>query len=235
MPSRSPPRSISQPAEAPGRVAVIDDTPEVCELISDLLSTVGLRVETFGSTQAFMGQADPDAMSCLVIDVRLPGKNGLEFFEELKRGQIRVPVVFISGYGDIPMAVRAMKGGAVEFLSKPFGAQDLLDAVQRGVEQDRRRRDREAPAKVLRDRMALLTGRERQVLAQVVCGAPNKEIAQALRISEVTVKAHRRQVMSKMGAATFADLVRMSVLLALDERGAWPAADPDQSASRSIP
>jgi FixJ family two-component response regulator len=235
MPSRSPLWSIARAHEAPALVAVIDDNPDVCDLIRDLLSTVGLQVDTFGSTQAFMGEADPGAMSCLVIDVRLPGKNGLEFFEELKRAQVRVPVVFISGYGDIPMAVRAMKGGAVEFLCKPFAAQDLLDAVQRGIEQDRRRRDHEAPAQALRARMVMLTRRERQVMAQVVSGAPNKEIAQALRISEVTVKAHRRQVMSKMAAATFADLVRMSVLLGLDERGGQPAADPHQSAIRSIP
>jgi FixJ family two-component response regulator len=196
---------------------VIDDNPELCQVIESLLDSVGLRVETFGATREFMGRADVQAVNCLVLDVRLPGKNGLDFFDELRRADLAVPVVFISGFGDIPMAVRAIKRGAVEFLPKPFAAQDLLDAVQRGVEQDRERRVREASAGEFRRRMATLTLRERQVMADVIRGLPNREIARALGISEVTVKAHRRQVMSKMGAPTFADLVRMSVSLSVDE------------------
>jgi FixJ family two-component response regulator len=211
MPSRSLRRSTQQLGELPRLVAVIDDNAEVCDLIHSLLSSVGLDVETFGSTREFMGHADPRSTSCLVLDVRLPGKNGLDFFDELRGAGLPVPVVFISGYGDIPMAVRAIKGGAVEFLPKPFGAQELLDAVQRGVEQDHERRNREAPAIEFRTRLATLTPRERQVMAQVVSGRPNKRIAEELGISAVTVKAHRRQVMSKMGAATLADLVRMSI------------------------
>jgi FixJ family two-component response regulator len=199
-------------------VAVVDDDPAVCEFIQGLLPSVGLRVEAFSSAQEFLDQMDPNSTSCLVLDVRLPGKNGLDFHDDLRRAHIPVPVVFISGYGDIPMTVRAMRGGAVEFLSKPFGGQELLDAVQRGVELDRQRRHRQAPAKALRARIAGLTPRERQVMALVVSGLRNKVIAQALGISEVTVKAHRRQVMLKMGAATFADLVRMNVWLRDDDR-----------------
>jgi FixJ family two-component response regulator len=208
-------RSLQGPSQhlgdLPKFVAVIDDNPAVCEVIQTLLSTVGLKVETFGSAREFMGQIDPRSTSCLVLDVRLPGKNGLDFFDDLREAGMPVPVVFITGHGDIPMAVRAMKGGAVAFLPKPFGAQDLVDAVQRGIEQDRERRDREAPAQEFRTRIARLTARECEVMARVVRGLPNKEIGQMLGISEVTVKAHRRQVMSKMGAATLADLVRMSI------------------------
>jgi RNA polymerase sigma factor (sigma-70 family) len=216
MPSRNLPRS-TPPSGEPNLVAVIDDNPAICEVIESLLSSVGLQVQTFGSTREFTARLDPNALSCLVLDVRLPGKNGLEFYDDLRRAHVAVPVVFISGHGDIPMAVRAMRHGAVEFLGKPFGGQELLDAVQRGVEQSRQRRDREASARALSARLARLTPRERQVMAEVVGGLTNREIAQALGISEVTVKAHRHQVMAKMKAATFADLVRMSVSLHDDD------------------
>ena len=203
----------SAEAALPELVAVVDDDPGVREVIQELLPSVGLRVEAFGSAQEFMAKMDPGSTSCLVLDVRLPGKNGLDFHDELRRADIPVPVVFISGYGDIPMTVRAMKGGAVEFLSKPFGHQELLDAVQRGVEQDRQRRDRQRRVEALRARTARLTSREREVMYQVVRGLRNKEIASMLGISEVTVKAHRRQVMLKMGATTLVDLVRMTTRL----------------------
>jgi FixJ family two-component response regulator len=207
--SALPPRADVE-AAAPKVVAVVDDDPAVREIITSLLPSVGLRVEAFASTQEFLAKMDPASTNCLVLDVRLPGKNGLDFQDELRRAHVPVPVVFITGYGDIPMTVRAMKGGAVEFLPKPFGGQELLDAVHRAIEQDSRRRDRQQRTMEARARMATLTPRERQIMAQVVRGLRNKVIANALGISEVTVKAHRRQVMVKMGAASLADLVWMS-------------------------
>jgi FixJ family two-component response regulator len=196
-------------------VAVVDDDPGVRGFIQDLLESVGLFVKTFASTQQLMDGLDPASISCLVLDVRLPGKNGLEFHVELQRAGIATPVVFITGYGDIAMGVRAMKSGAVEFLAKPFGDQDLLDAVQRGVEEHRRRRAFLESQSTARARFETLTSREREVMAEVVRGRRNKAIAQALGISVVTVKAHRRQVMLKMQAETIADLIRAAYIVQL--------------------
>jgi FixJ family two-component response regulator len=194
----------------PAIVAIVDDDPEVRKALHSLVRSVGIEVKAFGSIQEFLANMDPEHISCLVLDVRLPGRNGLDFQDELRRTNVTVPVVFISGYGDIPMAVRAMKAGALEFLPKPFRNQDLLDVIQLGIEQDRVRRARERTTIQLQTRYAMLTSREREVMRRISHGQRNKEVAVALGISEVTVKAHRHQVMRKMGAARLAELIRMS-------------------------
>lgn len=197
-------------ADASEVVVVLDDDASVREGLKNLLASVGLAAVAFATAPeclAYMGRQSP---SCLVLDVRLPGKNGLELHDEIKRANIPVPVVFISGYADVRMAVQAMKGGALEFLPKPFRDQELLDAIQRGIEQSRKCHQRGDAIAALEGRLATLTQRERQVMAGVTNGLRNKAIATELGISEVTVKTHRGQVMRKMGAATLPDLVRMS-------------------------
>jgi FixJ family two-component response regulator len=159
---------------------------------------------------AWYWTSGPDAASCLVLDIRLPGMSGLEFQRELAKAGIHIPIVFITGHGDIPMTVRAMKAGAVEFLTKPFRDQDLLDAIQQGLERDRTRRAQEAEVATLRERFESLTPREREVLPWVASGLPNKQIADAVGASEATIKVHRSQLMRKMGAPSLADLVRMT-------------------------
>jgi FixJ family two-component response regulator len=191
-------------------VFVIDDDPSVREALQGLIRTVGLDVRTFASAADFLAAERPDNPSCLVLDVRLPGLSGLDFQNELAKSDAKFPIIFISGHGDIPMSVRAIKAGAIEFLTKPFRDQDLLDAVQQGIERDRTRR-REAAASVdLRERLATLTAREREVMTLVATGLLNKQIAAQLDVSEVTVKVHRSNVMRKMGARSLADLVRMT-------------------------
>jgi FixJ family two-component response regulator len=191
-------------------VFVVDDDASIRDALRSLIHSVGLRVELFESPREFLQGKRPDAPSCLVLDVRLPGKSGLDLQRELAAANIHIPIIFITGHGDIPMSVRAMKAGAVEFLTKPFRDQDLLDAIQVGLERDSARREREAEVAVLRKRLESLTPREREVLPLVVSGLLNKQAAAELGTTEATVKVHRSQLMRKMGASSLADLVRMS-------------------------
>jgi FixJ family two-component response regulator len=194
-------------------VFVVDDDISVRESLRDLLESVGLRVEVFESANAFLANRQPDAASCLVLDVRLPGLSGLEFQTELTKAGISLPIIFITGHGDIPMSVRAMKSGAVEFLTKPFRDQDLLEAVRAAIERDRARREQESSIVALKTRFGSLTAREKEVIGYVSAGLVNKQIAAEIGISEVTVKVHRRNIMQKMGARSLAELVRMADLL----------------------
>src|SRR5712692_1548858 len=190
-------------------VFVVDDDPSVRRAIKRLVGSVGLEVEPFESAQEFLRSKRPDAPSCLVLDIRLPGISGLDFQRELAQANIHIPIIFITAHGDIPMTVRAMKAGAVEFLTKPFRDQDLLDAVQFALERDRSRRLREAGIVTLRERFESLSAREREVVAMVVSGMLNKQIAAEIGTTENTVKAHRSRAMEKMQAKSLADLVRM--------------------------
>jgi FixJ family two-component response regulator len=186
--------------------------------LASLLRSVGLEVKVFSSTQQFLDSPRPDVPSCLVLDVRLPGAGGLDLQSQLLKSSIHLPIVFITGHGDIPMSVRAMKAGAIEFLTKPFRDQELLDAIQLGIERDRaRRRDSEAVGR-LQERFETLTAREREIMAHVVTGRMNKQIAGDLRVTEITVKVHRGQVMRKMGAKSLAELVRMADRLGVSGR-----------------
>jgi FixJ family two-component response regulator len=196
--------------EAEATVAVIDDDPDIREALRGLLRSVGLGVELFGSVQEFLGTARLDRPGCLVLDVRLPGRSGLDLQEELAKADIHLPVIFISGHADVPMSVRAMKAGAVEFLTKPVRDQDLLDAIQLAIAKDRARRNEEATLERLRADFDTLTPREREVMLMVVAGRLNKQIAGDLQLSEATVKAHRSQAMRKMSARSLAELVRMA-------------------------
>jgi FixJ family two-component response regulator len=196
-------------------VFVVDDDPSIRRAIKRLVESVGLRVEGLGSAQEFLRSQRPDAPSCLVLDVRLPGMSGLDFQRELREDNIHIPIIFITAHGDIPMTVRAMKAGAVEFLTKPFRDQELLDAIQQGLERDHARRAKEAEVRKLRERFESLTPRERELLPWVVSGLLNKTIADAIEASEATVKVHRSQIMRKMGASSMADLVRMTEKLGI--------------------
>ena len=191
-------------------VYVVDDDPSIRDALDSLIRSVGFRAQTFASAQDFLKSARPDAPGCLVLDVRLPGLSGLDLQRELARVDIRIPIIFITGHGDIPMSVSAMKAGAVEFLTKPFRDQDLLDAIQAAVERDRASQEGRAELAELRGRYRSLTPREREVMQHVVSGLLNKQIAGELGTSEVTVKLHRGQAMQKMCAASLADLVRMA-------------------------
>ena len=194
-------------------VFVIDDDASMRGALENLVSSVGLEARVFSAPQEFLGAQRPDAPGCLVLDVRLPGMSGLAFQQELARLGIPLPIVFITGHGDVPMTVRAMKAGAVEFLTKPFDDQVLLDAIHAAIERDRIRRRDAAGAADLQARFRELSERERQVMALVAAGRANKQIAAELGISEITVKAHRGQVMRKMNAGSFADLVNMAAKL----------------------
>src|SRR4029077_13451407 len=196
--------------DVPAVVFVIDDDPSMRGALEDLVGSVGLQVRPFASPQDFLQSKLPDAPSCLVLDVRLPGMSGLAFQKELARLGVALPVIFITGHGDIPMSVRAMKAGAVEFLTKPFHEQELLDAIHTAIERDRVRRRGSRIAVELQERYGTLTERERQILALVVVGRANKQIAAELDLSEMTVKVHRGQVMRKMKAASLPELVRMA-------------------------
>jgi len=196
-------------------VFVVDDDPSVCRAIKRLVESVGLHVEMFGSASEFMSSSRPEMASCLVLDIRLPGIGGLDFQRELAEANVHIPIIFITGHGDIPMSVRAMKAGAVELLTKPFRDQDLLDAIQVGLERDRARRQRQAETAVLRVRFELLTPREREVLPLVVSGLLNKQVAAEIGTTEATVKVHRSQLMKKMGADSLPELVRMAEKLGI--------------------
>ena len=190
-------------------VFVVDDDLLVRSLLKFLISTVGLQVESFDSADTFLHRKPPDAPSCLVLDVRLPGLSGLDLQRELAARNIRIPIVFVTGHGDIPMSVRAMKAGAVEFLTKPFHDQDLLDAIRIALERDRARRQQEKEVTALQQRFASLTPREREVISMVASGMLNKQIAGQLGTVEDTVKVQRSRAMGKMQAPSLADLVRM--------------------------
>jgi len=190
-------------------VFVVDDDPSVRSSLKFLLSTVGLQVESFDSADRFLLKKPADAPGCLVLDVRLPGLSGLDFQRELAARKIRIPIIFLTGHGDIPMSVRAMKAGAVEFLTKPFRDQDLLDAVRVALEQDRVRREKEVEVIDLQRRFDSLSAREQQVIAMLVSGMLNKQIAAQLGTAESTVKVQRSRAMEKMQAESLVDLVRM--------------------------
>jgi len=191
-------------------VYVVDDDVSVREALDSLLRSIRLDVQTFGTTEEFLGFKRRDVPGCIILDIRLPGLNGLDFHRELLKRNIELPVIFITGHGDVPMSVRAIKAGAIEFLIKPFRHQDLIDAIYVGIERDRSRRRTAALFRELQARFTLLTARERQIMLEVVTGRPNKQIAAKLRLSEFTVKIHRGNVMQKMKARSLIDLVRMA-------------------------
>jgi len=197
-------------------VFVIDDDAAAREALSRLLRSVDLHVETFASASEFIQFKRPNCSSCLVLDVRLPGVSGLDFQSELTKANIQMPIVFMTGHGDIPMTVRAMKAGAIEFLAKPFRDQDMLDAVQLGLERDRRRREIEQSISKLKASFDSLTPREKEILGLVTSGLMNKQIAGEIGVSEITVKIHRGSVMRKLGARSIADLVRMAEVLGVN-------------------
>ncbi len=191
-------------------VFVVDDDPHIRDALHGLIRSLQLNVQTFGTTAEFLDFRRPNAPGCLVLDVRLPGLNGLDFQLDLRRLKIDLPVIFISAHGDIPMSVRAIKAGAVEFLTKPFRHQDLIDAINIGIERDRSRRQTVATLLELQSRFVSLTPRERQIMHKVTGGGPNKQIAAELKLSEFTVQVHRSHVMHKMKAKSLVDLVRMA-------------------------
>jgi FixJ family two-component response regulator len=201
---------MSNRTEEEAVVFVVDDDEDLRDGLSNLLRTVGLQVKGFASATDFLKSKLPDAPSCLVLDVRLPGMSGLDFQSELTKKNIGIPIVFMTGHGDIPMSVRAMKAGAVEFLPKPFRDQDMLDAVHTALEKDQQRRKGIGDTAQLRSSFDSLTSREQEIFAYVASGLMNKQIAAEIELSEVTVKVHRASVLRKMGAKSLADLVRMA-------------------------
>jgi FixJ family two-component response regulator len=201
--------------KAPSSVVVIDDDPGIRESLGSLLRSVDLQVKLLGSVAEFLQAGRPDGPACLVLDVRLPGRSGLDFQRDLVEANIYLPIIFITGHGDIPMSVQAMKGGAIEFLTKPFRDQELLDAVHVGLSRDSARLENEKAVAALSARFETLTPREREVMSFVVAGRLNKQIAGDIGVSEITVKVHRGQVMRKMKASSLPDLARMADKLKL--------------------
>ena len=198
---------LPQPRAA---VFIVDDDAAVRETLASLFESVGLQVKVFASAQEFLQTKLPDCPSCLVLDVRLPGMSGLDFQSELRKANVQAPVIFMTGHGDIPMSVRAMKAGAVEFLTKPFRDQDMLDAVQLAHSMDRQRRELEQSTSRMRADFDTLTPREKDILELVASGLINKQIAGKMGLSEITVKVHRGSLMRKLGAKSLADLIRMA-------------------------
>jgi len=199
-----------KPPELKPIVFIVDDDASVRTALEDLLRSVGLEVKSFGSTQDFLHHKRPDAPGCIVLDVRMPGQSGLEFQRTLATAGIDLPIIFITGHGDIPMSVRALKAGAIEFLTKPLHEQQLLDAIQVGIDRDRAQRQKAKTVAELQERLEALTARERDVLTLVITGQMNKQIAAQLNVSEATIKVHRGQIMHKMRARSLVDLVRMA-------------------------
>jgi FixJ family two-component response regulator len=197
-------------------VVVVDDDDGVRRALANLFHSVDLNVQVFGSAAEMLQNKLPDVASCLVLDIRLPGLSGLDLQSELARAGIHIPIIFVTGHGDIPMTVRAMKGGAIDFLTKPFRDQDLLDSVTTAIGRDRRRREEEKTISNLRTLFEALTQREREVLTMVAAGLMNKQIAAEIGVAEITVKVHRGRVMKKMGARSLADLVRMAEAIGID-------------------
>jgi FixJ family two-component response regulator len=211
-----PPDSSTESAsQGKPLVFIVEDDPSVQRALGNLFQSVGLEVEVFGSASDMLKSKLPDVASCLVLDVRLPGLSGLDFQTELARANIHIPIIFMTGHGDIPMTVRAMKGGAVDFLAKPFRDQDMLDAVVTAIERDRKRREADKIVASLQSLFDTLTPRERQILALVSSGLMNKQIAAELGLAEITVKIHRGHIMKKMGAKSLADLVKKAEALGI--------------------
>jgi FixJ family two-component response regulator len=209
-------KSSHEPASAKESIVfVIDDDVAMRTTLSSLFRSVGLRVELFGSAYEFARIKMPDVASCLVLDIRLPGVSGLDFQAELAKADIRIPIIFMTGHGDIPMSVKAMKAGAIDFLTKPFREQDILDAVIRAIERDQKRRDSEKAVSELRIPFDSLTSREREVMTLVAAGLMNKQIAAKFGITEITVKVHRGHLMRKMKARSLIDLLGMADLLGI--------------------
>jgi FixJ family two-component response regulator len=196
-------------------VFVVDDDPSMRKALTNLFRSVGLRAEVFGSAREWLESKLPEVASCLVLDIRLPGLSGLDFQAELVKANIQIPIIFMTGHGDIPMTVKAMKAGAIDFLTKPFRDQDMLDAVAIAIERDRARRKEQKIVAELRAVFETLTTRERDVLALVASGLMNKQIAAEIGLAEITVKIHRGHLMRKMGARSLADLVRMAEMLGI--------------------
>jgi FixJ family two-component response regulator len=210
------PKSSHEPASAKEQIVfVIDDDASMRRALTNLFQSVGLAVEVFSSASEMLQGRLPEVASCLVLDIRLPGLSGLDFQSELTKANLHIPIIFMTGHGDIPMSVRAMKGGAVDFLTKPFRDQDMLDAVVTAIERDRKRREADKIAAHLQARFETLTPREREVLALVSSGLMNKQVAAELGLAEITVKLHRGHIMRKMGAKSLADLVRMAETLGI--------------------
>jgi FixJ family two-component response regulator len=201
-------------------VFVVEDDASMCRALSNLFESVGLQVEVFGSASEMLEGKLPDVASCLVLDVRLPGLSGLDFQTELAKANIHIPIIFMTGHGDIPMSVRAMKGGAIDFLTKPFRDQDMLDAVVKAIEHDRERREADRIVTDVRTLFETLSTREREVMALVSSGLMNKQVAAELGLAEITVKIHRGHVMKKMGARSLADLLRQAELLGISRNKA---------------
>jgi FixJ family two-component response regulator len=208
--------SSSQSGQPSACIYVIDDDRSVRDALSSLFRSVGYKVQLFESTSEFMQAKRADGNSCLVLDIRLPGVSGLDLQNHLNREQIQIPIIFMTGHGDIPMSVRAMKAGAIDFLAKPFRDQDMLDAVATALETDRKRRDSEQSVAAVRSAFETLTPREREIMQFVTSGLMNKQVAGKLGLSEITVKIHRGNVMKKMACQSLADLVRMAGLLGLN-------------------
>jgi FixJ family two-component response regulator len=206
---------MTEAFETEAIVFVVDDDPSMRKALTNLFRSVGLRAEVFGSAREWLESKLPEVASCLVLDIRLPGLSGLDFQAELAKANIQIPIIFMTGHGDIPMTVKAMKAGAIDFLTKPFRDQDMLDAVAIAIERDRARRKEQKIVAELRAVFETLTTRERDVLALVASGLMNKQIAAEIGLAEITVKIHRGHLMRKMGARSLADLVRMAEMLGI--------------------